>query len=178
MAESSESANVDINPSFGMKITLKGISAKFNDVQHISTTTLATWLNTPDQNIILLDSRPEEEFIISHLPKAVRVDPDTNNIDDIIKSLPRLIKTEEKARIVCYCSIGYRSSLLAQKLQQYYKNTQTETKPEIYNLEGSLFKWANEKRAMVDSVDQPTIYAHPYNGLWGKLLNKELRKLN
>ena len=45
----------------------------------------------------------------------------------------------------------------------------------VYNLEGSIFKWANEGRAMVDAAEQPTKLCHPYNFIFGKLLNKELR---
>ena len=45
----------------------------------------------------------------------------------------------------------------------------------VYNLEGSLFKWANEGRPMVDSNGQPVTKVHPYNAVFGKFLNKELR---
>ena len=47
---------------------------------------------------------------------------------------------------------------------------------EVYNLEGSLFKWANESRPMVDHKDRPTSCVHPYNVVWGKLLHSHLRK--
>ena len=46
----------------------------------------------------------------------------------------------------------------------------------VYNLEGSIFKWANENRPMVDVKDRKTIFTHPYNVVFGKLLRKELRK--
>ncbi len=29
---------------------------------------------------------------------------------------------------------------------------------------------------MVDRNNQTTVFAHPYNGVWGKLLNVDLRK--
>ena len=54
----------------------------------------------------------------------------------------------------------------------------SEHSPLLYNLEGSIFKWANEKRPMVDREDQPTSFAHPYNAVFGKLLNSENRKSN
>ena len=47
---------------------------------------------------------------------------------------------------------------------------------DVYNLEGSIFKWANEGRILVDSEDKKTIYCHPYNMVWGKLLESRLRK--
>jgi len=44
----------------------------------------------------------------------------------------------------------------------------------IYNLEGSLFKWANESRPLVDNSGSPTKLVHPYNNVWGRLLEKSL----
>ncbi|CAL1547774.1 unnamed protein product, partial [Lymnaea stagnalis] len=48
--------------------------------------------------------------------------------------------------------------------------------PEIYNLAGSIFQWANERRPMVDKHGNPTQYAHPYSSFWGRLLDASLRK--
>ncbi|ESO87686.1 hypothetical protein LOTGIDRAFT_166268 [Lottia gigantea] len=175
--DKSETCKHEINPSLGMKITLKGIAAKFNNVQHISTSTLSDWLESQPENVILLDTRPDIEYNISHLKGARRIDYESDEIENILQSLPQNNQTDSKenVKVVCYCSIGYRSSLMAKKLQQHFKQ-QSGTKPEIYNLEGSLFKWANEKREMVDQNNQPTVYAHPYNSLWGKLLDKDLRR--
>ena len=46
----------------------------------------------------------------------------------------------------------------------------------FFNLEGSLFKWANENRHMTNSEGCETKFAHPYNAVFGKLLNSDLRK--
>ena len=46
----------------------------------------------------------------------------------------------------------------------------------FFNLEGSLFKWANESRQMTNSEGCETKFAHPYNAVFGKLLNSDLRK--
>ena len=45
----------------------------------------------------------------------------------------------------------------------------------VYNLEGSLFKWANEGRPLVDFRGEKTILCHPYNAVFGKMLNRQLR---
>ena len=52
----------------------------------------------------------------------------------------------------------------------------TSDKKAVYNMWGSLFQWANEGRPMIDDNNKPTIYAHPYNYVFGKVLKKELRK--
>ena len=46
----------------------------------------------------------------------------------------------------------------------------------VYNLEGSIFKWANEKRLMIDHRDRKTIYAHPFSTIWSKFLFEDLRR--
>ena len=45
----------------------------------------------------------------------------------------------------------------------------------VYNLEGSIFKWANEGKDLEDNKGLKTVVVHPYNVVWGKLLNAELR---
>lgn len=51
-----------------------------------------------------------------------------------------------------------------------------KTKVVIYNLEGSIFKWANEGKDLQDNEGRKTVFVHPYNVIWGKLLNAELRR--
>ena len=84
-----------------------------------------------------------------------------------------------KVIIVCYCSLGYRSSLMAQKLYPHCKLLAETQKisfmPVIKNLEGSIFKWANEGREMIDCENRKTKCCHPYSFLWGKLLKSELK---
>lgn len=81
-------------------------------------------------------------------------------------------------KVVCYCSVGYRSSYLAQQLlceldKPVYQ--ELKSKVMVYNLEGSIFKWANEGKELEDNKGFKTVVVHPYNVIWGKLLNAELR---
>jgi hypothetical protein len=50
-----------------------------------------------------------------------------------------------------------------------------EATSELCNLEGSIFKWANEGKKLVDCNNKKTPNCHPYNYLWGKLLESKLR---
>jgi hypothetical protein len=73
-----------------------------------------------------------------------------------------LMDLSQDSLIVVYCSVGYRSSVLARKLQDMGVTR-------VYNLEGSIFKWANEERPLVRNGD--TVQkVHPYDAYWGKLL--------
>ena len=62
---------------------------------------------------------------------------------------------------------------MAQSLQKQLQNNKEPC--EVFNLEGSLFKWANEGRPMVDRLGNKTLLCHPYSSVWGKFLNSELR---
>ena len=50
---------------------------------------------------------------------------------------------------------------------------------DVYNLEGSIFQWANENRELVTgNNNKKAEKVHTYNKLWGLLLNDETRKVN
>ena len=87
--------------------------------------------------------------------------------------------TDHHVKIVCYCSVGYRSSNMAQKLYPEFKILKEMQKiditSELCNLEGSIFKWANEGKELVNCNNAKTKYCHPYNFLYGKLLDAKLR---
>lgn len=143
--------------------TLKTIRAKFPTVAHISTDTLQSWLDKSPQreNLLLLDVRDPKEYAVSHLQDARPV----SSKDEALKVLQG---TPADQRIVLYCSVGHRSSELAQFLM---KKGYTE----IYNLEGSIFAWANEGRPVYRGKERVTV-VHPYDRNWGRLLKESLRK--
>jgi rhodanese-related sulfurtransferase len=130
---------------------------RFPTVKPLSTEELATWLKQPSPPL-LLDARTPEEYHVSHLAHAqlVPADQQTWLAEN---TLP------QQTPIVVYCSIGYRSAKLAQKLQQRGYS-------QVFNLEGSIFQWANEKRPLYQK-DQPVQAVHPYNSRWKWLLDKK-----
>lgn len=137
------------------------IVSDFPGVHHISTDSLAAWLaDTSRTAPMLLDARKPEEYAVSHLHGAVQVDPDATDfsfLDSLDRSTP----------IVAYCSVGYRFSGLAERLQEAGFTR-------VLNLKGSIFQWANEGRP-VYREEKEVKQVHPYDKLWGRLLNKELR---
>ncbi|KAL8594511.1 hypothetical protein ACOMHN_024956 [Nucella lapillus] len=175
---SSKDANSD-GPGFGMRSTIKVIRAKYSKVKDINTQTLQGWLHGPteDRKVILMDCRDECEYAVSHLAGSQLVDWEHGDPELLLRSVP----TDKPSTVVCYCSLGYRSSDLAGRLQKFLHSSGKGKTPgadhsiQVFNLEGSLFKWANEGRPMIDSNGQPTTKCHPYNAVWGKMLNKDLR---
>jgi len=135
------------------------IRSEFPTVAQMSTKQLQGLLSeTPDNKILLLDVREATEFNVSHLKNAKLA----TTMEDALLILRDAPKDK---RIVAYCSVGYRSSELAQKLaEQGYHN--------VYNLEGSIFEWAN-RGLPVYNHGKPVDKVHPYNWWWGGLLDKE-----
>lgn len=144
--------------SLAFKIIKRLTSRKFPNVEWITTKELAGWLEDPlKPQPIILDARTEAEYAVSHLKNAQRIDPYHSNL---------VVSAESKdTPIAVYCSVGYRSARIAQQLQQ-------AGFPHVYNLEGSLFKWANEERPIYINNDI-TPLVHPYNQLWGRLLKSK-----
>lgn len=143
------------------KLVRKRIASEFPNVPQLTTKDLAAWLADPKRKQpVLLDVRTEEEFAVSHLSGARRIDPDAT-----AAQLDRGIAKDQP--IVTYCSVGYRSSALAERLRGA-GYTQVE------NLAGSIFAWANEDRPLV-SNGKPATFVHPYSGFWSGMVKKERR---
>eukprot|EP00118_Oscarella_pearsei_P027226 m.1092 g.1092 ORF g.1092 m.1092 type:complete len:160 (+) comp5662_c0_seq2:12-491(+) len=151
-------------------LTVGGIKWKFPDVRNLNTREVDEMMKS--DRAVILDVRPEIEYEVSHIEGAVRVDPDLKNWQELSQIIREIEKYQQ---CVCYCSVGYRSSALVSRLQQ---QMQDEHNCKLFNMEGSLFKWANEGRPMVNAKGEPTVKAHPYSLLWGKLLKSELREWN
>lgn len=110
------------------------------------------------KNIYLLDAREKEEFEVSHLKNARSVGYiwfDMRTVYDIPKD----------ASIIVYCSIGYRSEKIGEKLRKNgYKN--------VFNLYGSIFEWANEGNPLYKSNGVQTTEIHTYNKNWSKWVER------
>ena len=129
------------------------IKLKFPEVRQLSTAELNIWLADENRSKpLLLDARTSEEYQVSHLDNAKLADEDLQAVAGIDHTTP----------IVAYCSVGYRSSAIARRLQGLgYQN--------VFNLEGSIFKWVNENRPIYVGGKQTT-KVHPYQRFWQYLL--------
>lgn len=107
---------------------------------------------------VLLDTRSKAEFEVSHLPHAQWV-----GYDDF--DLNRVKKVPKNANVVLYCSVGYRSEKVGEKLLAAgYQH--------VHNLYGSLFEWVNQGNSVVDNQGNPTQRVHAYSRLWGVWLKR------
>lgn len=119
------------------------------------------------QGIVLFDVREPEEFAVGHLPGAVRMDPGARTEDVLIA-----LKSEGAGacpQVVFYCSVGVRSSILAERARDGLKKAGC---PDPGNLRGGVFAWHNQQRMLVNAKG-PTSFVHPYDRRWGRLLIRQ-----
>ncbi|WP_370089913.1 rhodanese-like domain-containing protein [Ekhidna sp.] len=108
--------------------------------------------------VVILDTRAREEFEVSHISSARLVDYDGFEVEQV-NDIPK------DKEVIVYCSVGYRSERVGEKLQKAgYTN--------VKNLYGGIFGWKNEGNEVVGMNNLPTDSVHVYNRLWGKWLFK------
>jgi len=114
------------------------------------------------RQLLLLDVREEEEFMVSRIDGAVRIDPDT----DAATFRERFADGIEGKTVVACCSIGERSAVLLERIGSLCLEMGAL---EALNLRGGLFRWHANGRPLVDDHGL-TGRIHPFNGWWGMLL--------
>lgn len=111
-------------------------------------------------NTILLDTREQKEFDVSHIKNAYCVGYDRFNSKKIKEKFKNFNDT-----IVVYCSVGIRSEIIGTKLKKMgYKN--------VYNLYGGIFEWKNKNEEVVDHNQKTTDNVHAFSKEWSKYLLK------
>ena len=151
----------------GLKSVKALVRAKFPKARQLSTEELSQRLDSNEkEEILILDIREKPEYEISHLPGAVWMHPDTpsSEVLDQIKSA----KT-----VVAYCSVGYRSSQFITRIQKAGSKAGKDLN--LWNLEGSIFQWANENRPLENPKGETVLLVHPYNKTAGKMLEPSRR---
>jgi len=107
-------------------------------------------------NYLILDTRALEEYEVSHLPDAIWVGYDhfqQQKVDALDKEQPILV----------YCSVGYRSERIGERLQKMgFSN--------VHNLYGGIFDWVYQGKDVIDAQGDITQRVHTYNKKWSKWL--------
>lgn len=104
-------------------------------------------------DFIIFDAREKEEYDLSHLPDAIFIGYKNPNL-----AIEPYLKDNKE--VVIYCSIGYRSEKIGEKLQA--------NGYEVYNLYGSIFEWVNKGYPLQDSNAQETQKIHGYSKSWSQ----------
>lgn len=149
--------------------------------------------NSPEifnKNTLLIDIREKEEYEISHLMSAKWVDydkPGWKQFEDFLSYLKEKCKTNESFDVIGYCATGLRSAVFLNYAEKKCRRLREErgtpvdipsvdsfdivdlilSKVKFYNVEGSLFKWANERLPLVNAQDEATTLVHGNREFWG-----------
>ncbi|MFT5823848.1 MAG: rhodanese-related sulfurtransferase [Crocinitomix sp.] len=147
------------------KVKSKAYDVMLMDLlDHSVSEILVTEINPDDSSIIYLDAREYDEFKVSHIKGAIWVgydDFDINRLDTIAKS----------DNIIVYCSVGYRSEKVSEKLlKANYAN--------VSNMYGSIFEWVNQGRPVYDIDGNETPNVHAFDKEWGRWLKEGTKVYN
>ena len=113
------------------------------------------------KDIIILDTRSPEEFDVSHIPGATMIDYGSFSKSDVKN-------VEKDAEVIVYCSVGYRSERIGEKMQKMgFTN--------VKNLYGGIFDWKNQDKEVLNKNQQPTDRVHTYNKPWSQWLYKGIK---
>jgi rhodanese-related sulfurtransferase len=134
---------------------------RFPDVHWIAPAGVVKWqADASRARPVLLDARTADEYAVSHLPGALRIDP--------YRPLLRPLRGMPKdTAIIVYSSVGYRGARVVHWLGLQGYNNATA-------MSGSIFEWANEGRP-VERDGRPVTEVHPYDDSWKYLLSSEYR---
>lgn len=109
-------------------------------------------------NYQMLDAREKEEFEVSHIKNATWVGYDDFRIE-------RIQNLDKQKPTLVYCSVGYRSEKITEKLMEVGF-------AQVYNLYGGIFEWANAGKPVYQNTKQVK-QVHAYDKVWGVWLNTE-----
>src|SRR5512147_945780 len=101
----------------------------------------------------ILDARAYREFSVSHIEGATWV-----VFDDF--DMSRLAGIDKQAPVAVYCSVGYRSERIAEKLRH-------QGYTQVVNVYGGIFEWVNTGHPVVTGDDTETDAVHAYSTTWG-----------
>ena len=145
------------NPEYDRKLQrLLGFSVPLIGVEE---------LENIQREVVIFDTRKREEYEVSHIPGArfLGYDEDYAPV--------RLKEVNKEQPVILYCSIGYRSEKIGERLRR-------EGFTNVYNLYGSIFEWVNKGKPVVDSAGTPTRKLHTYNENWSQwVTNPQVSKV-
>jgi len=134
-------------------------------VQEMTTAELAA-LQQAGRTLVLLDVREAEEFAVSHIPGAIRLQPGMPAREVLALHGERLAGTAA----VFYCAVGWRSGQMVEGLRAAAGAAPAAA---LYNLRGGIFRWHIEGRPLAPAGVSEI---HEFDRGWGMLLRRSLNR--
>ncbi len=110
---------------------------------------------------ILLDTRSEDEYRVSHINGAQLIDYDTYKDYDFTQY-------KKDTTIALYCSVGWRSQEITQYMRQLGFNN-------VHNVYGGIFEWSNKTLPLKNIKGEDTDSVHVFSKKWGYWLNNGIK---
>lgn len=115
------------------------------------------------EDVIILDVRDKSEFNVSRIPGAVHVEPGISTRE----FRTRFRDVLAGKTVLLYCSVGVRSSRLAQRIEAVAREAGAKG---AYNLRGGVFAWHNYGKQLAEDRGG-TDLVHPYGTSWSRYLD-------
>jgi rhodanese-related sulfurtransferase len=116
--------------------------------------TLDEFIKIDKYNLHILDTREEDEFIVSHLKNA-------RHVGNFWFDMRKVYDIPKNSTVVVYCSVGIRSEKIGEKLiAAGYKN--------VFNLYGGIFEWVNQSHPVYKQNGVQTAEIHTYDKNWDR----------
>lgn len=143
-----------INPEFGLRLN----TVYRRSVPTISVSELKILIKN---GVVMLDTREQDEFDISHVKHA-------RHVGYIWFDMRKVYDIPKTDTIVVYCAIGNRSERIGEKLQRAgYRH--------VYNLFGGIYEWVNQRNPVYNSSNIQTTEVHVYDKDWSQWLKNGSR---
>lgn len=143
--------------SNGQKVNSKAYDVMLNNLLSYTIDVIGIQEAARKKDVVYIDTRSKEEYNVSHIKDAI-----WTGYDEFDKS--KLKNVSKDKTIILYCSVGYRSEKIGEKLEDMgYKH--------VYNLYGGIFEWVNQGHAVYNDQGK-TNDIHPYDDSWGMWLTK------
>ena len=132
-----------------------------NTVPTINSQELVALMEATGDKLHILDIRSAEEYRVSHLSEARLVAFEGFH--------PTALKDiDKKAKVVLYCSVGFRSEKIGEQLL-------AEGYTDVTNLYGGIFKWVNDGHVVTNHIGEPTDSVHTFNKEWSIWLRQGVK---
>jgi rhodanese-related sulfurtransferase len=153
----------EAQPAGHLERTIEDVAKRWPNVQHVPADSVARMMT--EKSAVIFDVRTEQEYSVSHLEGAIRVDPAIDSAE-FLKAHSEALKGKTA---VFYCSVGVRSSKLAERVGQGLKKAGALA---TQNMRGGIFAWHQEQRPLHDAKG-PIELVHPYDKTWGKAVKRQ-----
>lgn len=147
-----------------MASTIAEVKAKWPGLNHVTPEQVQTLID--GGKAVMFDVRTPEEYAVSRIPGAVRVDPAMSR-EAFIAAHGAAVKGKTP---VFYCAAGVRSSKLTERIGPEALAAAGAASAPV-SMAGGIFQWNWESRPLAGDKGA-TDAVHGYDAKWGRLVKQ------